>query len=257
MLSLIRGRRGCLLTDPSIFVLIECEWLSLNCIVDLLDKFRLEVLLRIDTLDHLGEVFHRHATLRRVRVVQRSLHHHGRIGQQKDTLSGHLSLDGLATFWVIGDELLSEALHDSIDDLAFARQAETKQHSPERLYERLVFEVELEDELFETGLVQLSIDSKELTNTSFIQCRCRFEEIHNALNVSLEIIIRVWDQLGCRQVLDSILPFKIELCSRLTELSLHDTLILKRLKLIVRHQICRRPVQRRRHRLHIPLRVLI
>ena len=78
--------------------------------------------------------------------------------------------------------------------------------------------------------------------------------------MTFEVFFSAWNQLSGSQVLDSILPFEIELCRRLTKLSLHDSLVLQRLKLITGHQTGCRPIQAPidyTTTLHVTLRVLV
>lgn len=128
MLALVASCRCSLLLDPSILVLIQGEGLPLYSIIDFLDELHLEVLLRIDTLDHLGEVNDCHAALGCVRVVKRCLHHHRGVGEKEDALSAHLTLDLVATLRVVCDKLLAKALHHSVNDLTLAWQAESEQY---------------------------------------------------------------------------------------------------------------------------------
>jgi len=116
------------LLNARILVFIEREGLPLDCIINFLDELKLQILLRVNSLDHLGEVFDCHAALGSAGVVKRCLHHHSSVRKQENALSAHLTLDLVTALGVVRDELLSEALHHTVNDLTLTGQAEAKKH---------------------------------------------------------------------------------------------------------------------------------
>lgn len=126
LLALVGGGRGGLLFNPRVLILIQSEWFPLDRVIDLLDELGLQILLRVDTFDHLGEVVDCHSTFGRVRVMQRCLHHHCGVGEQEDALSGHLTLDSIAAPWVIANKLFTKYFHDSVHDLSLSWEAEAE-----------------------------------------------------------------------------------------------------------------------------------